>query len=456
MKSSDKSKSLFRLFLKRFFRHHGALFGLIMLLFPVTLVVSSFFVDRFDPYTMRPWLSAKSPLTSSPLCLSENNFKINDPLPELFTGAEQNIEFHVRRRKETEYRIVMRHGKIKRIWETGKNSPLKEVTFIPEGAVRFEQVFLNQPAVALLNKLSLQEGDVLPDVLRAVNRVVVLSKTEHAYLPKRYTISVKNGLVAVIKNGETDLEQISIPGEFVSSVKVDGDFASIRFPLGTDMMGRDMLSRVVYGGRISLMIGIVATAVSLLIGVVYGAISGYAGGKADRVMMGAVDIMYAVPFMFLVIILMVNFGRNIFVLFAALGAVQWLTMSRIVRGTIRSLKHSEFVEAARMSGASSAKIIFSHLLPNTLAPIIVYTTLTVPAVILEESFLAFIGLSVQYQGRTLDSWGALVSHGVQAVGSGGGRIWILLVPAIAMVMTLLGLNCLGDGLRDILDPKTKK
>ncbi len=203
-----------------------------------------------------------------------------------------------------------------------------------------------------------------------------------------------------------------------------------------------------------------ATLASLVIGVMYGAAAGYAGGRLDRLMMAAVDILYAIPFIFLVIILMVSFGRSemlrghsIFLLFVALGAVQWLTMARIVRGQVLSLKQREFVEAARAGGAGPVRVLWRHLIPNTSGPVVVYTTLTVPIVILQESFLAFIGLSVEYKGMALDSWGALVNQGMQALGSGGSQSWLLVFPSLAMVVTLLGLNCLGDGLRDVLDPR---
>ena len=173
-------------------------------------------------------------------------------------------------------------------------------------------------------------------------------------------------------------------------------------------------------------------------------------------MMSSVDILYAIPFMFLVIILMVSFGRSLILLFIALGAVQWLTMARIVRGQILSLKEMEFVEAAKMCGSGPLKIIFKHLLPHTIGPVIVYTSLTVPVVILEESFLAFIGLQVQFNGLSLDSWGTLIDNGVKALGGDGERIWLLIYPSIAMAVTLFGMNALGDGLRDIFDPKAKK
>jgi oligopeptide transport system permease protein len=172
-------------------------------------------------------------------------------------------------------------------------------------------------------------------------------------------------------------------------------------------------------------------------------------------MMRVVDILYALPFMFLVILLMISYGRDIFTLFVALGAVQWLMMARIVRGQVLSLKEKEFVEAARMCGSGHAGIIFRHLIPNTLGVVVVYATLTVPAVILQESFLSFIGLSVEFQGRTLDSWGSLVDQGRQSLTESGGKWWILVFPSLAMAITLFSLNFLGDGLRDALDPKLK-
>jgi oligopeptide transport system permease protein len=174
-----------------------------------------------------------------------------------------------------------------------------------------------------------------------------------------------------------------------------------------------------------------------------------------EVMMRIVDILYSLPFMFLVILLMISFGRNLIILFVALGCVQWLMMARIVRGQVLSLREKEFIEAARMSGTGHLGIIFRHLVPNTLGVVIVYATLTVPAVILQESFLAFIGLTVEWQGRTLDSWGSLVNQGRQSLTSDGGNWWVLVYPSIAMAVTLFSLNFLGDGLRDALDPQLK-
>jgi oligopeptide transport system permease protein len=218
---------------------------------------------------------------------------------------------------------------------------------------------------------------------------------------------------------------------------------------GTDSNGRDLLTRVFYGGQISLSVALVATLVSLVIGVLYGAIAGYFGGRVDNLMMRFVDIMYSLPFMFMVILLMVVFGRNILLIYAAIGAVEWLDMSRIVRGQVLALKRREFVEAAHALGVSSFKIVTRHLIPNAIGPVIIYVTLTVPKVILLESFLSFLGLGVQ---EPLTSWGVLISEGKDMMETAP---WMLIVPSAFLAITLLCLNFLGDGLRDALDPKTR-
>tara|TARA_R110002073_G_scaffold90101_11_gene212974 strand:- start:6431 stop:7318 length:888 start_codon:yes stop_codon:yes gene_type:complete len=220
--------------------------------------------------------------------------------------------------------------------------------------------------------------------------------------------------------------------------------------LGTDIFGRDMLTQIMYGGRISLAVGFIATAVALLIGITWGAIAGYAGGRIDAVMMRMVDIIYALPFMIFIVLLMVVFGRNMLLLFLAIGAVEWLTMARIMRSQVQSLRQQEFVEAAISLGLSPATIVRRHLIPNALGPIIVYTTLTIPSVMLLEAFLSFLGLGVQ---PPQTSWGLLISYGAESMEE---YPWLLLYPGIAMTLTLFSLNFLGDGLRDALDVRGAK
>ncbi len=220
--------------------------------------------------------------------------------------------------------------------------------------------------------------------------------------------------------------------------------------LGTDPLGRDLLVRLLYGGRVSISVGLCATAVALTIGVFYGTIAGFLGGKTDAVMMRIVDIIFALPFTVFVILLMVFFGRKFVLLFAAIGAVQWLTMARIVRGQVRSLRQMEFIEAAEALGLPKLQIILRHMIPNALGPIIVYATLTVPSVMLLEAFLSFLGLGVQ---PPMSSWGVLIKEGAENMEEAS---WLLIYPGLALALTLFSLNFLGDGLRDALDPRASK
>jgi oligopeptide transport system permease protein len=218
---------------------------------------------------------------------------------------------------------------------------------------------------------------------------------------------------------------------------------------GTDSVGRDLFVRTLHGGRMSLMVGLIATLVSLVIGTIWGATAGYLGGRIDGLMMRIVDILYAMPFMFFVILLMVFFGRNIYFIFIAIGAINWLDMARIVRGQTLTLKNREFVEAAIACGVKTPHIILRHIVPNLLGVVMVYVTLTIPQVILVESFLSFLGLGVQEPDT---SWGALVNEGAQDMESAP---WSLLFPASFLAITLFCFNFIGDGLRDALDPRDR-
>jgi oligopeptide transport system permease protein len=267
-------------------------------------------------------------------------------------------------------------------------------------------------------------------------------------------------------------------GYTFDSIPSDGNLVksfppSLQHPMGTDDAGRDILARVLQGGRISLMVGIISTIVSLIVGVSWGATAGYLGGRIDNFMMRVVDIIYAVPYILIVIVLLSVFGGSntpdwiqwladkfggagnqglsqIFLLFFALGLVSWLTMARVVRGQILSLKNQDFVMAARATGVSTPSIIFRHLVPNALGPVIIYATLTIPSVMLSEAFLSFLGIGVQ---APFASWGSLAADGIKNISV---FPWQLIFPGVTMALTLFSLNFLGDGLRDALDPQTRK
>ncbi len=356
----------------------------------------------------------------------------------------------------TVYRVKLRRGRV---------SSLKAEL----GAVSLDSVGVSGPGEVMrllttsdtfeFSDVTIVDGAQLPEKISSEvkTRAFTLEKLTVDTDRKRVRIALAGDTVAAVlvgglREGLSPRDELVLEDRFVHDVRVRGERFTISFPLGSDSAGRDMLSRLIYGGRISLMVGLVATLVSLLIGVLYGSVSGYLGGSVDRVMMRLVDILYALPYMFLVIILLVTFGKNLVVLFVALGCVQWLTMARIVRGQVLSLKQKEFIEAAHTIGTPTWKIIIRHLIPNTIGTVVVYTTLTVPAVILQEAFLSFLGLNVEYGGLPLESWGALVNQGWKIVRD---NHWPFIFSAFTLSVTLFSLNFLGDGLRDALDPQQR-
>jgi oligopeptide transport system permease protein len=242
------------------------------------------------------------------------------------------------------------------------------------------------------------------------------------------------------------VEKVGVDGlTMTMSAKIE----RLQFFFGTDNSGRDLLTRTLVAGRVSLAIGMLAGFVAVVIGVIYGATSGYLGGRVDEVMMRIVDVLYSLPFIFFVILLVVFFGRNFILMFIAVGAVLWLDMARIVRGQTLSIKRQEYVQAAVALGVSPRQILWRHVVPNTLGPVVIYMTLLVPQVIILESFLSFLGLGVQ---EPMSSWGVLISQGAKNIPN---ATWLLIFPSLFMTSTLFALNFLGDGLRDALDPKDR-
>ncbi len=286
--------------------------------------------------------------------------------------------------------------------------------------------------------LTRKEKDAIADAEREITRA-------------RRDIAIEEGRVLLSEEEKQQIEDLKVRIASETEV-IDGDEVKIhqrKYLFGTDYLGRDMLARTIWGGQMSIAIGLIGGITSVLIGLFFGAIAGYVGGKTDYIIMRVVDIMYSMPYMMLVIILMALFGRSIVLMFVALSLVSWLTVARVVRGQIISLKNSEYVEAARSMGASSARIIFRHLVPNTFGIIIVYTTLRVPVFIQMEAFLSFLGLGIS---APYASWGSLIGDAVEGMNA---YPWRLFFPAIAMTIFLFAMNFLGDGLRDAFDPQSK-
>jgi oligopeptide transport system permease protein len=447
---------------KRLRKNRMSMAGLLVVAVMALSAMTAPWIVPFDPRVSERWATAMPPGAHHLELANEIVFTLGArPRPEdvpvcvrhvLGDGRQHEYRLDVLTETVRTLRVTMDGPKIQTIGEGGNR--LTTVDLGPQDSLRVKD------SGATLGTASLAVGGDLPaGVATKSGRWVLLVDWRRRAPDARRAIEVKldaSGVAAsVVSEGKPFDGELRVRAEDVVDAALDGVRVEHSHPLGTDMSGRDVLSRVIYGGRISLLVGLVATFVSLTIGVLYGAIAAYAGGRVDALMMRAVDVLYAMPYIFLVIVLLTVFERSLIMLFVALGLVQWLTPSRVVRGQVLSLKRREFVDAAITLGARPWKVLSRHLIPNTLGVVVVFTTLTIPAVIMEESFLSFIGLTVMYDGEPLDSWGALVENGRSALGVNGERWWLLVFPAAAMSLTLFSLNFLGDGLRDALDPRQK-
>lgn len=445
---------------RRFVTHPLSLVGCVMAFSVLLSCTFAPWLTQFDPETQQVWLGATSPLSKSWPVQSSMSFKVGStpPLTQI-TKSNTLVRFQVETQRFRELRVSCasnsKENNVKRLFWLEGASPIEEITLDPANTLRR---FPSGEIKPIASTLTLTRGaNLSSETFQRLGPVAIFRIIAENSPPRQVEIYTDgDGFIGSIKVNGQNRKTFSFSGRSVTGVWVDNKLSQRTHVLGTDDLGRDLWSRILYGGRISLLVGLVATLVSLIIGLTVGAVSGYIGGRWDRIIMGGVDVLYAIPFMFLVILLLVLFGRSLIMLFVALGAVQWLTMSRIVRTQVMATKSLAYIDAARLGGASSFSLIFRHILPNIAGPIVIYTTLTIPAVILEESFLSFIGLTVQFQGRSVDSWGSLVHLGMLNLGQQGQNSHLLIFPSLAMGLTLLGLNLIGDGLRDALDPKQER
>jgi oligopeptide transport system permease protein len=447
---------------KRLRRNRLAMAGLVVVLVMGAAAAFAPWVAPFDPRDQERWVGARPPgerhlELRAEMAVTKGAAPRTTDLPEAVADAIGDGRPHVWTldvvaEDVATLRVTLDGGRITQIGEGGKRH-----TRIALGAG--ESLRLKDGAKPLLVEAIEVGGKLPPPAPSAAGRSVVMVEKVRRSAESRRSAEIAfgpDGVVSSVKVGGAEHEgELRVRAEDVQDAKLDGVRTEHTHPLGTDQEGRDVLSRVIHGAKVSLLVGLVATFVSLSIGVTYGAVSAYAGGRLDVFLMRVVDVLYALPYIFLVIILLVAFGRSLVMLFVALGLVQWLTPARVVRGQVLSIKQREFVDAAVTLGTRPSRILFRHLIPNTMGVVVVFTTLTIPAVILEESFLSFIGLTVLFQGEPIDSWGALVDYGRNALGGDGERWWLLVFPAAAMSVTLFSLNFLGDGLRDALDPRQK-
>jgi oligopeptide transport system permease protein len=448
---------------RRLLRNRMAVLCGLIVLVMVGLVVCSPWLAPFSPEHQELWIGQQPPGFEHPDVNREMLLAIGvpAPLPARSARAAEATGIRIRAREatDTEVRVAVSRGRIRSL-TTGGVTPVDEVAVGPATGsdAHLKVLDADQQVVRVVQEGRLVRGEAVPDWLAdqadGRRRWVCLLRRVEAQ-PLDVEVRTANGVVTELRKNGEPRQELLLHARDVVEVLAGETPVTHRHWLGTDDRGRDLLSRILYGGWISLLIGVVATLVSLAIGVVYGAVSAYLGGAVDTVMMAIVDILYGIPYMFLVILLLVVFGRSIVMLFVALGCVQWLTMARIVRGQVLSLRGQEFVEAARVSGGTRTSIIWRHLIPNCLGVVVVYATLTVPAVILQEAFLAFIGLNVEYRGQAIESWGAMVNTGRLALGTDGQHWWLLVFPAVSLALLLFSLNFLGDGLRDAFDPRQK-